>query len=459
MTAASAASRRRIHQSSTTINREEPPAMDSKMKAVVGAASVGTVLEWYDFFLYGTASALVFPHLFFPSSSPAVGTLLSFAVYATGFLARPLGGVISGHFGDRVGRRKTLLGTLLVMGLSTALIGVLPTYQQVGLAAPALLVGLRLVQGLATGGEWGGASLLTLEHADGRRGYWGAFISSAVYVGMILGNLVFLILNRLINNSALFSWGWRIPFLLSLLMVLVGLQLRRRVTETPEFEELKTEGKRSGAPILEALRAHPRNIIAIFLMRLGQNTSFYTISVFCLSYATTTLGMRNWVTLTALLVGSAAAAITSPFWGALADRHGYTGIMTGSLVASALLAFPLFMAFDSKSALLIVVTTTVMIAGVNASNDAIQPGYFTAMFGTRIRYSGVSIGREGGTIIGGGLAPLIATALFARAGHWWPVAGWIVLTSVAGIVGARLARPIPAAREVPVGVAPTTAVR
>jgi MFS family permease len=417
------------------------------MKTVVGAASFGTVLEWYDFFLYGTAAALVFPRLFFPGNSPVIGTLLSFAVYATGFVARPLGGVICGHFGDRVGRRKTLLVTLIVMGMSTALIGVLPTYGQAGLAAPVLLVCLRVVQGLATGGEWGGASLLTLEHADRRRGYWGAYLSSAVYVGMICGNLVFLVLGQLLDDRALLSWGWRIPFLLGVLMVLIGVQLRRRVTETPEFEEIKSQGKRSGAPVLEALRQHPRNIIAIFLMRLGQNTSFYVVSVFCLSYATTTLGIKGWVTLTALLVGSAAAAVAAPFWGALADRIGFSGIMTGSLVAAAVLAFPLFMAFDSKSALLIVVTTTVVIAGVNASNDAIQPGYFTAMFGTRIRYSGVSIGREGGTIIGGGLAPLIATALFARAGHWWPVAGWIVLTSVAGIVGARLARPLPAADE------------
>jgi MHS family shikimate/dehydroshikimate transporter-like MFS transporter len=416
--------------------------MNSKMKGVVGAASFGTVLEWYDFFLYGTAAALVFPHLFFPNSDPVIGTLLSFAVYATGFFARPLGGVVAGHFGDRVGRRRTLLVTLLVMGISTALIGVLPTYDQVGLLAPVLLVVLRIVQGLATGGEWGGASLLTLEHTSERRAFWGSFISGAVYVGLILGNLVFLLLDQLLDDNALLSWGWRIPFLLSLLMVTVGVYIRRRVTESPEFEKVRDQQEQAGAPILEALRSHPRNIAAIFLMRLGQNTSFYIVSVFCLAYATNTLGVDRSVTLTALLVGSAAAAISCPFWGMLADRHGYTGIMVGSLVFSALLAFPTFLALDSKSAAVIVVTMIVMIAGVNASNDAIQPGYFTTMFGTRIRYSGVSIGREGGGIIGGGLAPLIATALFAHYGHWWPVAAWIVLTSIAGIMGALLARPV-----------------
>jgi MHS family shikimate/dehydroshikimate transporter-like MFS transporter len=416
--------------------------MNSTMKVVVGAASFGTVLEWYDFFLYGTAAALVFPHLFFPNSDPVVGTLLSFAVYATGFLARPLGGIISGHFGDRVGRRRTLLVTLLVMGISTALIGVLPTYNQVGVLAPVLLVALRVVQGVATGGEWGGASLLTLEHTTERRAFWGSFISSAVYVGLILGNLVFLLLDRLLDNATLLSWGWRIPFLLSLVMVVVGVYIRRRVTESPEFENVKNHGARAGAPILEALRSHPRNIAAIFLMRLGQNTSFYTVSVFCLAYATTTLGVARWVTLTALLVGSVAAAVACPLWGILADRRGYVGVMVGSLVLSALLALPTFLALDSKSAPLIVAAMIVMIAGVNASNDAIQPGYFTTMFGTRIRYSGVSIGREGGTIIGGGLAPLIATALFAHYHHWWPVVAWMVVTSIAGIVGARLARPI-----------------
>ena len=417
-------------------------AAPSAMRRVVVAASFGTMLEWYDFFLYGTAAALIFPRLFFPDSDPLVGTLLSFAVYATGFLARPVGGFVAGHFGDRVGRKTTLMVTLLVMGSATALIAFLPTYQQVGVLAPILLVLLRVIQGLATGGEWGGASLLTLEHAQDRRAFWGSFISMAVFVGMILGNLVFIVLNATLDDKELFSWGWRVPFVISLLMVAIGIYIRRKVDETPEFENVKDTDKRAKIPIIEALRTEPRNIIAIFLMRMGQNTSFYIISVFCLSYATTELGMQRWVTLTALLVAATVAAMLCPFWGSLADRVGYTKIMLSSLSGSVIIAFPLFFILDTQSVAPIIVAVVIAIAGVNAANDAIQPAYFTSMFGARIRYSGVSLGREGGTIIGGGLAPIIATWLLSQTGHWWPVAGWMALTAAAGMVGVALARRV-----------------
>lgn len=414
----------------------------AKMRRVMASASVGTILEWYDFFLYGTASALVFPKLFFPAENPAIGTLLSFAVYATGFLARPLGGAISGHFGDRVGRKTMLMITLLAMGLATTVIGLLPTYGQVGIWAPALLVLIRLIQGAAAGGEWGGAALLTLEHASSRRGFWGSFLSAAVYVGLLLGTMIFVVLNGVLSSAQLLSWGWRIPFVISIVIVAIGVYLRRRVAETPEFENLKRSDARSRMPLLEALRKHPRNILAIFLMRIGQNTSFYIVSVFCLSYASSTLGIQSWVTLTALMLGALAAAFMCPFWGTLADRIGYTKVMSGSLIASAIVAFPLFAILDTKSAFLIVLFIIVVIAGVNASNDAIQPGYFTTLFGARIRYSGMSIGREGGTIIGGGLAPLIAAWLLAETGHWWAVAGWMVFTSLAGLVGVALVKRI-----------------
>jgi MFS transporter, MHS family, shikimate and dehydroshikimate transport protein len=416
--------------------------MDKRMKRVVLASSFGTVLEWYDFFLYGLAAALVLPHLFFPQSDPVVGTLLSFAAYATGFLARPLGGVISGHFGDRFSRKTTLMATLMVMGSATFLIGLLPTYAQIGIWAPVLLVTLRVVQGLATGGEWGGASLLTLEHATGRRGYWGSFISMAVFGGLILGNLIFLLLGATLTRDQLLAWGWRLPFLLSIVLVAIGIFIRRRVDESPQFEQLTEEVGRSQSPLLEALRTQPRNIIAIFLMRLGQNTSFYIITVFCLSYATSTLHIDQSVTLTALLVGSTLAAAACPFWGALADRIGYTRIMMGSLIVSALIAAPLFMILETRSAVAIVGSLVVAIAGVTAASDAIQPGFFTSMFGTRIRYSGVSIGREAGTIVGGGLAPIIAAALFAQTGSWWAVAGWMAFTALAGLIGVALARPV-----------------
>nr|WTB32748.1 MHS family MFS transporter [Streptomyces sp. NBC_00830] len=412
----------------------------TEMRRVVASASIGTIVDWYDFFLYGTASALVFPKLFFPSASPAVGTLLSFAVYATGFVARPLGGVLCGHFGDRLGRKRVLMVTLLVMGIATTAIGLLPTYNAIGVAAPVLLVVIRLVQGLAAGGEWGGASLLTLEHTTGRRGFWGSFLSAGVYVGMLIGNLIFVILNSLMSQTQMLAWGWRIPFVISILIVAVGVYMRRRVSETPEFERLRSTGARSRFPLLDALRTHPRNVLAIFLMRIGQNTCFYIVSVFCLSYATGTLGIASQVTLTALLIGAVAAALLCPLWGWLADRVGFGKVMTFSLIAGAVAAFPLFLILETRQSVPIIVFITAVIAIANASNDAIQPGYFTSLFGANIRYSGMSIGREGGTIIGGGLAPLIATWLLSTFGGWWAVAAWIVITSLAGIIGVTLVR-------------------
>jgi MFS family permease len=410
------------------------------MRRVVASASIGTIVDWYDFFLYGTASALVFPKLFFPSESPVVGTLLSFAVYATGFVARPLGGGLCGHFGDRHGRKRVLTVTLLVMGLATTAIGLLPTYNAIGVAAPVLLVVIRLVQGLGAGGEWGGASLLTLEHTTRRRGFWGSFLSAAVYVGMLIGNLIFVILSGLMSQTQMLAWGWRIPFVISILIVAVGVYMRRRVSETPEFEQLRDTGARSRFPLLDALRTHPRNVLAIFLMRIGQNTCFYIVSVFCLSYATGTLGIASQVTLTALLIGAVAAALLCPLWGWLADRVGFGKVMTFSLIAGAVAAFPLFLILETRQSAAIIVFITAVIAIANASNDAIQPGYFTSLFGANIRYSGMSIGREGGTIIGGGLAPLIATWLLSTFGGWWAVAGWIVITSFAGIIGVALVR-------------------
>lgn len=417
------------------------PDMASSIKRVTTAASFGTVLEWYDFFLYGTAAALFFPQLFFPESDPISGTLLSFAVYATGFVARPLGGILAGHFGDRVGRRSMLMVTLLTMGIGTCAIGLLPTYDQVGQVAPILLVGLRVVQGIATGGEWGGAALLTLEHTEERPGFFGSFVSAAVFLGLVLGTVTFTGLSGLLSDDAMLAWGWRLPFLLSVVIVLVGLYIRRRISETPAFTQIEESGQKVRLPLLEALK-HPRNILAIFFMRIGQNTTFYIIAVFGLSYATTTVGVSQSVILTALVVGSLTACVTVPLFGHLGDRLGFRKVVAASLLVQAAFAFPFFWLVDTGSTGLIIIAVLLGIAVGPAASDAIQPAYFTSMFGTNIRYSGVQIGREGGTIIGGGLSPLIATALLAWAGGPWAVAGWMVLTSVAGFLAVFAARPV-----------------
>ncbi|MFF2271769.1 MFS transporter [Agromyces sp. NPDC058136] len=409
-----------------------------RSRRAVTAAVFGTVLEWYDFFLYGTAAALVFPALFFPADDPMTSLLLSFAVFATGFIARPLGGIVSGALGDRFGRRRVLLATLLVMGVATALIGLLPTHAQIGAAAPVLLVALRLVQGLATGGEWSGAVLLALEQSPVRRGFRGAFISSAVYLGLILGNLAFVVLVAVLDEQALLDWGWRVPFLASLLLVAIGWRLRRRVDESPEFTALLDARRAARRPLVEVLR-RPRGILAVFLVRVGVNTTFYVVSVFCLSYAAQVVGLPREVTLTALLVGAAVAAVLCPLWGALGDRVGPRRLVVGSLVAFAALAAPLFLVLDTGSAALIVGVVVVAIGVVNSASDGVQPAYFTAMFDTRVRYSGISIGREAGAVVGGGLAPLAATALLAEAGHWWPIAVMMVVAAALGVVGTLIA--------------------
>lgn len=424
-------------------HHDGPPRDPAAARRAVTAASLGTVLEWYDFFLYGTAAALVFPVLFFPGEDPLTGVLLSFAVYATGFVARPVGGLVSGYFGDRIGRRRTLIATLLVMGVATALIGLLPTYAQVGGLAPVLLVVLRLVQGAATGGEWSGAVLLALEHAHDRRGFRGGFVSSAVYVGLVLGNLAFVVLVAVLDEEALLAWGWRVPFLASLVLLAVAAYLRWRVDESPEFAELVRTGRRARQPLVEAVRS-PRNVLAVFLVRLGQNTSFYVISVFCLSYASTVLGMPRWVTLTALLAGATVAAVLCPFWGALGDRVGPRRVVLIALAGLGVLAVPLFLVLDTGSALLVIAVVTLAIGLVNAAADGVQPGWFAALFDVRVRYSGITIGREAASIVGGGLAPLAATALLAAAGHWWPIAVLMFVSALLGVLGAALARPAPA---------------
>ncbi|MBO0876000.1 MAG: MFS transporter [Pseudonocardia sp.] len=399
------------------------------------------MIEWYDFFLYGTAAALIFPKLFFPAASSASGALLSFATFATGFAARPLGGVIFGHLGDRLGRKTVLVMTLLMMGIATVAIGLLPTFGQIGIAAPILLVVLRVIQGLGTGGEWGGAALMTKENGTTRPGFWGAFLSSAVFVGLILGSLAYVALATVLSDQALFAWGWRIPFLLSIVLVAVGLQVRRTLSETEEFDQVKQARAREQSPVIESLR-RPRNVIAIFLMRVGQNTTFYIVSVFVLSYATSALKLSKPTILAATVVGAVAACVLCPLYGHLGDRFGFRWVMLASLLSQAVFAFPFFLLLDSRNVAAVVIAVTIGIGGGSAAADAIQAGYFTSMFGTRIRFSAVSIGREGGTVVGGGFAPLIAAGLLAwEGGTPWAVAGWMLFTSLVGIAGIFLARP------------------
>jgi len=387
------------------------------LRQVALASFIGTAIEWYDFFLYGTAAALVFNELFFPKAEPAVGTLAAFATFAVGFAARPVGGLIFGHYGDRVGRKAMLVISLLIMGLATAAIGVLPTYASIGMGAPVLLVVLRLLQGIGVGGEWGGAVLMSVEHAPkGKRGLFGSFPQMGVPAGLLLSTVVFTVMQATTSEAAFMSWGWRVPFLVSLVLVGVGLFIRMRIVESPAFKAIKEEQNESSKPIVDAVKQHPRNVLVAMGMRIGENAIFYIFTVFVLSYAEETLKLGKSTMLTGLAIAAAIGLLTVPLWGWLSDRVGRKPVYLTGAVVSVVFSFAFFPLVDTKEPLFIYAA---MIIGVNVCHDLMygpQAAYFSELFGTRVRYSGASIGYQLASVFGGGFAPLIAAALLAANG-------------------------------------------
>ncbi|MDQ3834150.1 MAG: MHS family MFS transporter, partial [Actinomycetota bacterium] len=290
---------------------------------VLGASFIGTAIEWYDFFLYGTAAALVFGQLFFPVSTPLIGTLSAMGTFAVGFVARPVGGLIFGHYGDRIGRKTMLIISLLMMGIATFLIGLLPTYESIGIWAPILLVAFRIFQGLGVGGEWGGAVLLAVEHApEGRRGYYGSWPQMGVPAGLLLGNLALLPLSLALSQEAFLSWGWRIPFLFSIVLVGVGLFIRLRIMESPAFRQVQESETAVDMPIMDVVRIYPKNVFLAMGMRIAENGIFYILTVFVLSYITEHLGLSRNTGLIGVIIGSVIGLFTIPFFGALSDRYG-----------------------------------------------------------------------------------------------------------------------------------------
>ncbi|WP_328890553.1 MFS transporter [Streptomyces sp. NBC_00316] len=393
-----------------------PPA---SLKRIVAASLIGTTIEWYDFFLYGSAAALVFPKLFFPESDPLVGTLLSFLTYAVGFAARPLGALVFGHYGDRLGRKKLLVLSLLLMGGATFAIGLLPTHATVGVAAPVLLTVLRLVQGFALGGEWGGAVLLVSEHGDAkRRGFWASWPQTGAPAGQLLATGVLSALTALLSDSAFGSWGWRIPFLLSGVLVIVGLWIRLSVDESPVFKAALAQAEaRKGAaaaaekmPLVAVLRHHWRDVLIAMGARMAENISYYVITAFILVYATTAAELSKQTALNAVLIASAIHFAVIPVWGALSDRFGRKPIYLIGAIGVGLWMFPFFALIDSRSfgSLLLAVTVGLIFHG---AMYAPQAAFFSEMFATRMRYSGASIGAQFSSVAAGAPAPLIATAL------------------------------------------------
>ena len=397
---------------------EMGPGQASSIRKVALASFIGTAIEWYDFFLYGTAAALVFGTLFFPDFSPLAGTLLTFSTYAVGFFARPLGGIVFGHFGDKVGRKSMLVISLLIMGIATALIGLLPSFESVGVLAPILLVTLRLLQGVGVGGEWGGAVLMAVEHApEGRRGFFGAWPQMGVPAGLLLSTVVFAVLSGSLSDEAFLAWGWRVPFLLSFLLVGVGLFIRLKIMESPAFNQVKETGTEAGMPIVDVLRTYPKNVLLAMGMRLAENGTFYILTTFVLTYIVEQLGLDKGVGLTGVIIASAIGLVAIPFYGALSDKIGRRPLYLFGSVFSLLFAFPFFWLIDTGVAPLIWLA---IVLGVNVGHNAMygpQAAFFSELFGTRVRYSGASLGYQLASVLAGGLSPLIAVALLASYGY------------------------------------------
>jgi metabolite-proton symporter len=391
------------------------------------ASFIGTTIEWYDFFLYGTASALVFGRLFFPKYDAMTGAMASYGTYAVGFLARPIGGIVCGHFGDRIGRKSMLIFTLLLMGVATALIGLLPTYNDIGVWAPALLIALRIAQGFAVGGEWGGAVLMAVEHSPkGKRGFYGSWPQVGVPAGLLLSTGVFALISQM-PEEILFSWGWRVAFLLSVLLVAVGLYVRLAMTEPPDFAEIKRTGSESKAPILDAVRQHPKNVVLAMGARVAENGAFYLYTVFILTYATQPqIGFSRSPVLNAIALTAIIEIFAIPTYGWLSDKVGRRPVYLFGAIFTALFAFPFFWLVETSSTPLMTLAIVVALVGGHSAMYGPQASFFSELFGTRVRYSGASLGYQLASAVAGGLSPLIATALLHRTGASWPIALFVV---------------------------------
>jgi MHS family shikimate/dehydroshikimate transporter-like MFS transporter len=419
------------------------PQQAGSIRLVALASLVGTTIEWYDFFLYGTAAALVFNQLFFPTFDPLTGTLASFGTYAVGFVARPIGGIVIGHYGDKIGRKSMLVLTLVIMGVATFLIGLLPTYEQIGPWAAVALVVLRVAQGFGVGGEWGGAVLMAVEHAPPKwRGFYGSWPQIGVPAGLVLSTFVFAMFARLPQEQFL-SWGWRVPFLVSALLVGVGLLIRMSILETPAFARLKETANEARRPIIEVLITYPRQVLLAMGARFAENGTFYIYSVFVLVYATQEVKMDRQIVLNGMLVAAACELVAIPVFGALSDRFGRRPIYLFGAVMTAVLAFPLFWLLDTGSAALVWLALLLVFIFSHAPMYGPQAAFLSELFGTRVRYSGASLGAQLASVLAGGLSPFIATALLAAYGRTalaLYVVGMALVTIVAVLVASETHR-------------------
>ncbi|GAA1587439.1 MFS transporter [Actinomadura kijaniata] len=405
-------------------------------RRVSWAAFIGTTIEWYDFFLYGTAAALVFNKQFFPSMDPVAGSIASFGTMTVGFLARPLGGIVFGHFGDRIGRRNTLVASLLIMGIGTALIGLLPTYSSIGIWAAVLLVLLRVAQGIGLGGELGGAVVLTMEHApEGRRGLFGAFPMMGTPAGMLCANLVFLGTSSLLSEQAFLSWGWRVPFLLSIALVGVGMYLRLRIEESPDYEGLVERRKPARLPVVIVLRDHWRQVLHTIAVIVGNSALAYIFMVYILGYGQDQADLSRTFLLTCVIGGAAVWLVTAPLWAHLGDRHGLRALFTWGSVVLLAGAVAILPVVDTGNRAVIAVFMVVMGA-VLAATHAPQGTLTASFFPVAVRYSGTSVAYQFASLLGGGITPLVAASLFASTGTSASITAYLAVVATISLAAA-----------------------
>jgi len=413
-------------QELTTTPAEPVAARPVRPVKVAMASFIGTAIEWYDFFIFGTAAALVFNTQFFPALSPTAATLAAFATFGVAFAARPLGGVVFGHFGDRIGRKKMLVVSLLVMGSATVAIGLLPTFEQVGIAAPILLVLARLVQGFAVGGEWGGAVLMAVEHAPpGRRAFYGSWPQAGVPAGMVLATAAFLLVGQL-PEEQFQAWGWRVPFLASVVLLVVGLYIRVQIAESPEFRRAREAQSLSAFPLADVLREAKRPLMIGICTQAAAFVPFYLVAVFVLSYGPQQLGISRNVILLTIIAAFVLDLFTIPAAAVLADRYGRRRMLLAGSVYMAAVAFPFFWLFDTGSPWLILTAMILTIPIGHAVTYSAVAGYLAGLFPARLRYTGASVAYQLGGALAGGTAPFLAAMLFAAVGGSWVLALYII---------------------------------
>lgn len=411
-----------------------------KNRKVLIASLTGSAIEWFDYFLYGTAAALVFNKIFFPNFDPVIGLILSYLSFSLTFFIRPIGGVIFANIGDRIGRKKTLILTLSLMGSATVLIGLLPTYEQIGMWAPMLLILLRIVQGLGIGGEWGGALLLAYEYApEGKKGFFGSIPQAGVTIGMLMATFI-VSLMALFSEEQFLSWGWRIPFILSAVLVLLGLWIRKGIEETPDFEQVKSSGKVEKTPLKTTLKYHWRSVLIAAGLKAVETAPFYIFSTFVVSYATGTLSYTKSTVLNSVTLAALVSTLLIPVMGYLSDKVGKKKMYITSTLILGLFIVPYFMLLDTHSTWGLFLATVISFGILWSPITAVLGTLCSEIFTTNVRYTGITLGYQLGAALAGGTAPLIATWLLASyQGNWVPVAVYLLAIVAISIIAAIFA--------------------